>query len=40
MLGMVTAQHIELLADWTASICFPQADLLMLNHAFHLLAPW
>jgi hypothetical protein len=40
MLGMVTAQRNELLADWATPICFPLADLCMLNHTFHLLAAW
>jgi hypothetical protein len=40
MLGMVTTQGNELLADWTTSISFPLADLCMLNHTFHLLAAW
>jgi len=40
MLGMVTAQCNELLADWATSVCFPLADLCVLNHTFHLLAAW
>ena len=40
MLGMVTAQRNELLADWATSVCFPLADLCVLNHTFHLLAAW
>jgi hypothetical protein len=40
MLGMVTTQRNELLADWATSIRFPLADLRMLNHTFHLLAAW
>jgi hypothetical protein len=37
MLCVVTTEGNELLADWTTFICFPLADLCVLDNAFHLL---
>lgn len=38
ILGMVTTQRLELLANGTHALLFPLADLRVLQHALHLVA--